>query len=342
MSRYRMIDDPLKEDWDSLLLNFSSGNLHQSFEYGEVAKMCNPHTRVVRLLAVDGDRPVGLVQARYNRRFGFGEALEVGGLYGYGPVVADGEDKEKVSKELVATLEKWAIKERVLSGSIYRPEMSSILENLGYVLTNSFNTYKVELSKSVEELWRSIAHNKRRNIKKAQEQGVEVIKGSSYDNLVSFYEMLEISAKRAGFIPHSFDFFHSCLKIFGADDKLKIFLASVNNQPVASVFVVVYSDTAYALAAGSRKEVWHVRPNDILHWKAMKWAYSKGLSYYHLGSVSEPLPTDGSPQWGLWRWKREWNGRLEKTFVYDKIYMPRFRKFLLIGARARRAILRRK
>ena len=61
----------------------------------------------------------------------------------------------------------------------------------------------------------------------------------------------------------------------------------------------------------------------------MEWACKNGLSYYHMGYVSEPPPTEGSDGWGLWRWKREWNGVLEKVFVYHKVLMPRFRKFIL-------------
>ena len=339
MSKYRIIDNPRQENWGSFLNDFASCNLQESIEYGEVIKMSDPDTKVVRFMALNGNQPVGLVQARYKRKIGFGESLEVGGLYGYGPVVADMEDKEIVSRELMMALEKWAIKKRILNGLIYQLERSIILENLGYALVKNFNTYKVKLSKNVEELWRNIEHNKRRNIKKAERQGVKVIKGSSYDHLTSFYEMLKITEKRAGFKSHSYNFFSSFLKIFGADDKVKIFLAEKDGRLIAGVFVVVYADTAYALAAGSYEEAWHFRPNDILHWKAMEWACNNGLMYYHLGSVSEPLPGERSPQWGLWRWKREWNGQLDKVFVYEKIYMPRFRKFILTGARALHAVL---
>jgi lipid II:glycine glycyltransferase (peptidoglycan interpeptide bridge formation enzyme) len=329
MSKYRIIDDPQRSIWDSFLDKFGCGNIQQSFDFGEVAKMSNPHTRVVRLFAVDGNCPVGLVQARFNRRFGFGDRLEVGGVYGNGPVVANIEDKEQVFRELIADLEKCVTRNRVSEAFIYRLGKDQVLESMGYTLVQVFNVYKVDLQKTADELWRNIAHNKRRNIRKAQEQGVEVVQGTSYDDLVSFYEMHSISGKRAGFIPHPFGYFRSYLKIFGASGKVRIFLAVFDGQRVAGVFVVVHGDTAYALGAGSREEVWHVRPNDMLHWKAMEWACSEGLAWYHMGHVSEPPPTEDSSGWGLWRWKREWNGLLEKTFLYHKIYMPRFRKIVL-------------
>jgi hypothetical protein len=339
MGKYRVIKNPREEDWNLFFEGFASGNLQESFEYGEVIKRSNPNTGVIRLMALDATNPVGIVQARYRRKFGFGEALEVGGLYGYGPIVADIKEKEEIYVELMTTLEKLAIRKRILNGLIYQTERNLTLEKMGYVIVDIFNIYRVKLSGNIEEVWRRMEHNKRRNIKKAEEQGVKVIEGSSYDHLISFYEMLKITEKRAGFKSHSFDFFNSCLKIFGAKDKVKIFLAKKDDKPIAGVFILIYADTAYALAAGSLSEAWHFRPNDILHWKAMEWACTNGLSYYHLGSVSEPPPHENSPRWGLWRWKREWNGQLNKVFVYEKIYMPRLRRLALAGAQMLHPVL---
>jgi CelD/BcsL family acetyltransferase involved in cellulose biosynthesis len=329
MGEIRIIEDPQQQEWDNFLAKYVYGNLQQSFEYGEAARLMNPHTNVVRLFALDGDVPVGLALARYNRRFGFGDRVEVGGVYGYGPIVNDVADKEKIISELIAFLEKRARKDRVCEAFIFQPEENGVLESLGYVMEKTFNVYKVDLGESVEELWMKIAHNKRRNIKKAQNQGVEVVASDSEKDLESFYEMHALAGKRAGFIPHSFSYFGSFLKVFGVFGKAKVFLAIFEGKPVAGVFVVVHGDTAYALGAGSREEVWQVRPNDMLHWKAMEWACKNGLSYYHMGYVSEPPPTEGSDGWGLWRWKREWNGILEKVYVYHKVLMPRFRKFIL-------------
>lgn len=328
MSKFRIIANPQQEEWELFLDRIGSGNLQQSFGYGEVIKMSNPRTNVIRLLAMDGDRLVGLVQAKYNRRFGCGTRLEISSGYGDGPVAVS-EDEEHVIRELLLSLEKRAIKSRVSDGFVFWSGRNQVLESMGYTLSNVVNAYKVDLQKTAEELWKSIAHNKRRNVKKAQEQGAEVIQRKSYDDLFSFYKMYEASSKRVGFDAYSFDYFHAYLKVFGERDKVRVFLTVFDGQPVAGAFVVVHGDTAYALAAGSRKAVWYVRPNDLLHWKAMEWARGEGLSWYHMGHVYEPLPTETALGWSLWRWKREWNGKLEKYCIYHKVYMPKLRKFVL-------------
>lgn len=328
MSNIIINPNPSPSEWNSFLTKFGFGNLQQSFEYGEVAKMVNPHTRVIRLLAFNGNSIVGLAQARFNRRFGFGDRLQVGGVYGYGPVVDDANNREEVLTELIRSLEGYAVRNRVSEAFVYSLERVYVLEKLGYVLKMSFNVCKVPLE-GVDELWMRIAHNKRRNIRKAQKEGVRVVSSDKCKDLVSFYEMHSLSGKRAGFVPQPFSYFESFLKVFGAFGKARVFLSVFDDKPIAGVFVVVQGDTAYALGAGSLDEFWRVRPNDIVHWLAMNWAYGEGLSYYHMGFVSDPPPCKGSPDWGLWRWKREWNGILERVLVYRKVLMPRFRKFFL-------------
>ena len=329
MSNLRIFENPSQMEWASFVDASAIGNLMQMFEYGEVVKMSNARTRIVRLLAVNAGQPVAIVQGRYNRRFGFGDRLEVGGVYGIGPLVGDVSDKEHVFRELIATLEIYSLKRHVAEAYICRPAVDPILEDMGYSLTTVFNVYRVPLPKSVDELWRNLASNKRRNIKKAQERGAEVVDGVSSEYLGSFYELYCVAAKRVGFAPQPFRYFDSYLKILGASGKVRIFLVLFGGDPVAGVFVVTHGDTAYALGAGSRKEIWHIRPNDMLHWKAMDWACKSGFSYYHMGHVDEPPPTEGSAGWGLWRWKREWRGQLEKRYLYHKIYMPRFKRFFL-------------
>lgn len=328
MGQIKLTAHPSKRDWNLLLSRFSHGNLQQTYEYGEVIKMANPRTRVIRLLVFDGTTPVGLVQARYNRRFGFGNRMEIGGVYGYGPVLIDTKNRQKIFSELINTLEKYAIRNRISDIFIYQLEKNGILERMGYAVETSFNAYKVNLKGDSNELWKKIAHNKRRNIKKALTSGVKVIQGTNNDFLESFYDIYLSSARRVGFIPYAFKYFNFLLKIFGTE-RSRVFLAVFHNEPIATVFTVIDGDTLYALAAGSREQFWHVRPNDLLHWKAMEWACKKGLSFYHMGYVSDPPPKKNQPGWGLWRWKREWNGLLEKVFIYHKVLMPKFKKFIL-------------
>jgi hypothetical protein len=47
-----------------------------------------------------------------------------------------------------------------------------------------------------------------------------------------------------------------------------------------------------------------------------------------MGMVNEPVPTDKSSGWGIWRWKREWNGSLERIEIFRKFILPQYRHLL--------------
>ncbi len=329
MGKYEIVINPVRRVWDSFYDQLGSGNLQQSYEYREVVKASEHSKEFVSIFAMSEQNPVGLVQCEYRKWLGVGAKVEVGGRHGYGPVVRDIEDKQLVFRDLVSAMEKHFIHNNIAQAFVHQSEASPILESFGYRQLQCFNTYRIYIGDGDEKLWKNIAQNKRKNIRKAQERNVQVVDGESYEDFLSFYQLLMARSKQAHFDTLSFRILRSYFEVFGKEKKTKIFLATLNNQSIAGVFVVIHGDVAYALGAGSNDVFWDVRPNDILHWKAMEWCSKAGLSFYNLGTVPNPVPVEASKMWGLWRWKREWNGELNKTFLYYKIFMPKFTKLVL-------------
>ena len=204
--------------------------------------------------------------------------------------------------------------------------MHNVFSDLGYTLSGKINKYLVDLNKTPDELWKSIAHNKRRNIKKALKEGVEVVKTRSQEGLLSFYQMLSASAKRHGFAAYPLLGFEAIWKIYKPEELSTVFLARWRSKNIAGVFILIHGRTVHALAAGSLSEGWKIRPNDLLHWKVMEWACRNGYSKYHMGLVSEPPPTVARA--GVWRWKKEWKGNLERVQLFDKLFLPRYKLVL--------------
>lgn len=327
---------PSLESWNRVLDSLTCGNLEETYEYGEAKRRAYPGTDVVRLLALEEGRPVGLIQGLYERRFGYGRHLSVGGPYGCSPITILEDRKEEVTRFLLKGLEGFATKNRIIEGDVHWPQrwgLSSVFGGLKYQVSHSFNVYSVPLKGSRNDLWDRIHPNKRKNVKKAERAGVIVGNSQNEQDFRSFLGMLKASSLRAGFDPRLSEV-EELWREFGPKDSARVFLAKWDDEDVASVFIVTHGDTAYARAAGSIEDAWEVRPNDILHWKAMEWACEQGHSWYHMGAVPEPEPDEGSPMWGLWRWKREWRGILETISVYNKVYFPSLRKFMDSSRRA--------
>ncbi len=328
MFGYLITEEPSRELWESLLSMCPEGNFEQCFTYGDITKMAFPSTKVLRLAITDYGKPVALVQGTYSCYLGFGMRLQVM----RGPVV---KAKNKASlwliESLLKALEDYAKRKRIIHAQILVPatwQMQEIFDKLGFTLGSCLNEYVVKLEKSPEEFWGKIAHNKRRNIKKADKNEVEVIQSRNFDDLHTFYSMLEAAKKRGGFSSYPLSWFESVWKVYEPAELSKVFLARYKGKDVSGVFVVIHGKTVYALAAGSFTEGWKVRANDMMHWKVMEWACQNGYSKYYMGLVSEPPPAEGSNSWGIWRWKREWNGSLERIQIFDKLLMPRYKLVL--------------
>ena len=324
VSEYKIDCCPSCEEWNAFLEEHDRDNLQQSFAFGEALKALYPNTKIVRLLAKKYEKPVGLVQGFYNQGRVLGGTIFVEGHHGTGPVIAEGENKNQVFRELISALEKYAVKNRVPSGSIvHQSEMGEVLRNMGYKLFCRHNSYKINLHNGVDKVWREIDHNKRRNIRKASKAGVEVNLSTSIENLALFHQMLQLSSERVGFEIRPFKYYVEILKIFGKIEKARIFTAYLRDQPVAGLFVVNAGNTAHALAAGSLPEAWKARPNDLIHWKAIEQACKEGLSAYNMGAVPDP------PGGSLWRWKSEWRGQLEKMPTSNKTFMPKLEQLVI-------------
>jgi hypothetical protein len=330
VSRYAVVENPSAESWNSFLnINFPEGNLGQCHETGEIAKMTYPRIKVVRLsIEYDGEL-IGVVQGSYSSYFGFGMTLRVM----RGPAVNAGattKERNQLVESLLKELDDCGKRKRIIQAQISVPEswrLQEVFSKMGYASGKIENEYVVGLEEGVQKLWESIDHNKRRNIKKALKEGVEIVQSHSHEDLRIFYSMLQASAERQGFSTYPLSMFEAVWKIY-KPELSKVFLAYWKGKSISGVYIVIHGKTVYAMSAGSRTEGREVRPNDIMHWKVMEWAYENGYSKYDMGTVPEPLPTQESSEWGIWRWKREWKGNLERIQTYDKILLPRYKLIL--------------
>lgn len=330
MSRYIVSEKLSSESWNSFLNKFTEGNFPQCYEYGEIAKIANPRTKVVRLSITYDGKPVGIVQGIYPVYFGFGTTLRVD----WGPIMnpESGTNFQLVGS-LLSKIEDCCRRRRIIHAQFLVPDsfqLHGIFNKMNYVSSGKSNEYIVNLKEGPQQLWMNIHHNKRRNIKRALEKGVEISQSHRNEDLKTFYSLLEASAKRREFSPYPHSMFESIWKTYKTELS-KVFLAHWKGKIVSGVFVAIHGRTVYALGAGSFPAGWEARPNDLLHWKVMEWASENGYFKYNMGGVDEPPPSKESAKWGIWRWKKEWKGSLEKIETFNKIILPQYK--LLLKAR---------
>jgi hypothetical protein len=313
---YSILENPKRDIWDSFLAINSLGNLWQTIDYGESIEKLFPHTRAARLIATRDGVTEGIAQGIFSKFFGFGTVMTIQ----EGPLLSMmSKDKPGVLKSIIPALEKLGVKNRIFRIKILWPckwGYVDLFRDMGYEHIGTNITYTVDLGKGADDLWRRIYGNKRRNIKKAFDRGVEFIETSRFEDIEEFYGLFLDLARRHNFVPTSLAEFQTIWKSRSQKDSSRLFFARWKGHNVSSVFATIHARTIYALGFGYLGTDLEVRPNDFLHWKIMEWGCKRGFLRYYMGDVRPDAK--GSHDTGIWRWKKEWNGDLDPVYIFRK------------------------
>jgi hypothetical protein len=313
---YSILENQKRDIWDSFLDTNSIGNLWQTIDYGEFTKIIYPHIRTPRLVAMRDGVTEGIAQGIFSKFLGFGTVMTIQ----EGPLLSMmSRDKPGVLKSIILALEKLGVKNRVMRIKIEWPRKwgyADLFGSMGYEHVGTKIAYTVDLSGGAEDLWRRINGNKRRNIQKALDRGVEVVETSSFEDIEKFYGLFLDLAERHDFSPTQLSWFQTVWKSRRQKDSSNLFFARWKDNNISSVFTTIHAKTVYALGWGYLGTALEVRPNDLLHWKIMEWGCKRGFLRYHMGYVQPEGKS--SHEAGIWRWKKEWNGNQEPAYVFRK------------------------
>ncbi len=312
---YSISENPKFDIWNSFITNNSPGDLWQTIDYAESLKQLRRHTKTVRLIVSKNGVPECIAQGTFSKIIGFGTVINIH----EGPLLSTvSKNNSSLLKYTISAMEKFAAKNRVMGIKVLWPckwGHIDLFVNMGYKQVGKNFPYTVDLSRGADDLWKRINGNKRRNIKKAINRGVEFTESRNFENIEKFYNLYVDLAQRHNYVAPALSWFQTMWNSRSAGDSSKVFFAKWRGNNISSVFVTMNGKTIYALGWGYLGEDLEVRPNDFLHWKIMEWGSKRGLLKYHMGDVH---PEVGASEGGTWRWKKEWNGDMEDVYVFRK------------------------
>ncbi|NUR57212.1 MAG: peptidoglycan bridge formation glycyltransferase FemA/FemB family protein [Catenulispora sp.] len=144
-----------------------------------------------------------------------------------------------------------------------------------------------EIQKGFNQLWR-------RNIKKAEKNGVEVAVGG-YDDLPEFHQLYEVTAKRDHFTPRPLAYFQRMWKAMEAEDprRLRLYLARHEGELLAATTLVTVGDHAWYSYGASADHKRDLRPSNAIQWRMLSDSHAAGCKVYDLRGISDTLdPND--------------------------------------------------
>ena len=141
----------------------------------------------------------------------------------------------------------------------------------------------LDLSRGPEALFRRFSENKRTNIKKAIKFGVSVEPAKSPDEISAYYAICADWSRRKALPTPGQDEFQQTFALTG---NRVLFLARYEGKIIAGVVIRFFPHGVMEYAANSSLEsALRLRPNDLLHWRAIEWGCAAGMAKYSLGGA---------------------------------------------------------
>lgn len=159
---------------------------------------------------------------------------------------------------------------------------------------------EADLLKGMNQLWR-------RNIKRAEKEGVEVTTGS---DLEAFHDLYVHTAERDHFTPRPLAYFKTMVGAMSAEDpeRIKLYFAHHEGDLVAATILVKVGAHAWYSYGASSTEKREVRGSNALQWAMIRDSLGAGCDVYDLRGITPTLSAD-DPHVGLIQFKAGTGGQ---------------------------------
>jgi len=175
----------------------------------------------------------------------------------------------------------------------------------------------------------------RYNIRLAEKKGVTV---RAWDDLNSFYEMMQLTGSRDRFGVHSLAYYRRAYELFHPAGMCELLVAEFEDQPLAALMVFARGARAWYVYGASTDEDRNRMPTYLLQWEAIRWARLRGCEEYDLWGVPDEeqrtleanFENRSDGLWGVYRFKRGFGGELKRAAqAMDRVYNPVLFRFYL-------------
>jgi lipid II:glycine glycyltransferase (peptidoglycan interpeptide bridge formation enzyme) len=179
-----------------------------------------------------------------------------------------------------------------------------------------------------DELLASFTQKTRYNIRVALRRGVEV-RVVGPERLDDFIRIMRTTGERDGFSTRPKSYFEGMLSALGPHCRL--YMAFCDGAAVAGAVATSYAGRTCYVYGASDNVHRNDMPNYLVQWEMIKWAVENGSTVYDFQGVSGNI-TEESPLYGLYRFKKGFNGQLDTLCgEFDYIYRPMTAKLADIG-----------
>lgn len=178
------------------------------------------------------------------------------------------------------------------------------------------NTAMLNLDCGAEAQLAAMKPKTRYNIRLAARRGVRIEQTTNWQVLFRLYAA---TANRDGFPIREEGYYRDLWSLFQESGQGEGFLARVDGEAVAGLFLIHTGDTGWFYTGASSDRHRKTMPNYLLQWHAIQWLIDQGYRRYDLWGAPTVME-ESDPLWGVYRFKSGFGARyVRRHGAYDHI-----------------------
>lgn len=170
----------------------------------------------------------------------------------------------------------------------------------GAIPSEVYFTHVLNLQREESEIFSALKENNRRNIRKAQKEGVSIKIEQSFESIRRFYHLNCRTRKHHGLPPQPFVFFHSVFDHIISKNQGIVVTALFSGKVIAAAVYFHFGPHAVFKYGASDAGYLNLRPNNLVMWEAIRWYRDQNFRHLHLGRTEQK-------NHGLLQFKRSWS-----------------------------------
>lgn len=191
------------------------------------------------------------------------------------------------------------------------------LEAGGFAYEEHLN-FLIDLARPPEAIWAGIRSNARRNIQKAQREGVVIEEATDPAQVPEAYAILRGVYRRLQVPLADQALFQAAFDILQPAGLFKIMLARVEGRAIGVMTLLLHAGTIIYWYTGVDKAYSACRANDLLVWHALEWGSRNGYHTFDFGGAGKP-----AEEYGVRDFKAKFGGELVSYGRYQCVHSPR-------------------
>lgn len=196
----------------------------------------------------------------------------------------------------------------------FSSEEKGVFKKCGYLYDAHLNIIH-DLTVPVEEQWMKLHKGRRKNIRRTERLGLVFREIENDDEFVTAYNIVKETYRRVKLpIPYNSVFTKSYSDLL-AFNLLKVFVAVIDDEIIATRMVLCYRGLIYDWIAGASEKHLDKYPNDFLPWKVMEWGSQNNFKYFDFGGAGKP-----NIHYGVRDHKLKFGGELVEHGRFEKVH----------------------